>query len=207
MDDLVSGVKGPTLSATATRVRDWLKEQRRPVYFDLFHEKSITNVFNKLVAFVDRMEQALKEDEGARHVGECVEAAAKDMNFLITGVKGVGKTTMALGIVNYLKAHPEHGILGVYVDCEDPKYRSGDKISATLCQHVRNRIGDTAFEALSINPDMDIVDLVSKVQDAAKLSFFIVVDEIQALYVPHGTPGRLEQQSLVYSFYKLGKGA
>jgi Cdc6-like AAA superfamily ATPase len=129
------------------------------------------------------------------------------MNFLITGVKGVGKTTMALGIVNYLKAHPKHGILGVYVDCEDPKYHSGDKISATLCQHVRNQIGDTAFEALSINPDMDIVDLVSKVQDAAKLSFFIVVDEIQALYVPHGTPGRLEQQSLVYSFYKLGKGA
>jgi hypothetical protein len=77
MGDLASGVKGLTLSATATRVRNWLKEQRRPVYFDLFHEKSITNVFNKLVAFVDRIEQALKEDEGARHVGECVEAGPR----------------------------------------------------------------------------------------------------------------------------------
>ena len=213
MDDLADEVGNLTVSPIPDRVRAWFKKQRRP--FNLFSEKSIEDVFIKLVAFIERIEAALKADGVIHRVGECTEAAAKDMNFLITGVKGVGKTSMARGIVDYLNGNPDHGIVGVYVDCEQPEYSSGKTtMSATLCQHVRDWLGarqapkdaDQAFEDLGINPEMKVVDLVHKVQDA-KLSFFIVVDEVQALYVRHGMPDREALREMVYSCYQLGKDA
>jgi tRNA A37 threonylcarbamoyladenosine biosynthesis protein TsaE len=69
-----------------------------------------------MMKFVEKMRAALAGKAACG--GRLPRSQREAMNLLLTGVEGAGKTTLSRAIVNYLQAHEDLHIIGVYLNCE-----------------------------------------------------------------------------------------
>eukprot|EP00761_Pharyngomonas_kirbyi_P001420 gb/GECH01001424.1/.p1 GENE.gb/GECH01001424.1/~~gb/GECH01001424.1/.p1 ORF type:complete len:626 (+),score=48.08 gb/GECH01001424.1/:1-1878(+) len=120
-------------------------------------------------------------------------------NLLITGIRGVGKTTLMRGLCTVLSNLQGHKLITVYYDYElNPP--------VTLTQLLLESFESSKDRELpqTIQPDDKFATLLQKLCYAGfRVAMFL--DEIQTLFVPNNHPDYIRNLEITREILKLGK--